>query len=105
MQFLIVARDHPGAGPKMKRANARGEHMRLLHQLKAEGKIHDAGAILSEEGEMVGSMIIADFPDRASLDAYLRLEPFRRDGIWGDVEIVPFRTVNWALQPPKDDQG
>jgi len=46
---------------------------------------------------MVGSMIIADFPDRASLDAYLRLEPFRRDGIWGDVEIVPFRTVNWAL--------
>jgi len=31
MQFLIVARDHPGAGPKVKRANARGEHMRLLH--------------------------------------------------------------------------
>jgi len=103
MQFLIVARDRPDADARIKRAKARAEHMRLLHQLKGDGNIHDAGAILSDQGEIVGSMIIASFPDRASLDAYISVEAFKRDGVWDDIDILPFRTVNWAMRPPEND--
>ena len=99
MQFLLIARDRRLGDSAQKRANARDEHMRLLHELKNDGYIHDAGALLSDEGEMIGSMIVANFPDRTALEAYLSREPFKRDGVWGEVEVMPFRSVNWMNKP------
>ena len=34
------------------------------------------GAILDDEGEMIGSSIIYDFPDRGALDAAIANDPY-----------------------------
>ncbi|WNJ88037.1 hypothetical protein [Bosea sp. 685] len=44
---------------------------------------------------MIGSIVLCDFPDRAALDAYLASEIYAREGVWDDMEIVPFRRVAW----------
>ncbi|WP_234907047.1 YciI family protein [Rhizobium rhizogenes] len=96
MQFAIIAKDHTVAGTLEKRLAARTEHMEGIRQGKAEGTIIDGGAILNAQGNMAGSVILCEFPDRAALDAYFAAEPYHRDGIWGAVEVLEFRRVDWA---------
>jgi hypothetical protein len=42
---------------------------------------------------MVGSLVVVDFPDRASLDAWLAEEPYVHAGVYQRVEVRLFRQV------------
>lgn len=95
MHFAIIARDSKAANTLARRLAARDEHLEGIHRMKAEGSIVDGGAMLTEDGTMVGSILLCDFPDRAALDAYLASEVYAREGVWGEIEIVPFRRVAW----------
>jgi uncharacterized protein YciI len=93
MQFSLIARDNPGALEK--RLAARAEHMEGVKRGKTEGWIIDGGALLDEDGQMCGSSMLLEFPDRASLDTYVASEVYQRSGVWGDVTILPMRRVDW----------
>jgi hypothetical protein len=62
---------------------------------KTDGTILDGGAILDENGSMVGSVVLCRFPDRAALDAYLEREIYAREQIWNKIEVVEMRFVDW----------
>lgn len=96
MQFVILARDSEVAGTLEKRMAHRAEHLKTIHRMKADGSIIDAGALLSAEGTMVGSLILCDFADRPALDAYIASETYQRYGIWADIEVLPFRRTLWS---------
>ncbi|RIY01390.1 hypothetical protein D3218_08510 [Aureimonas flava] len=96
MQFALIARDRAEPGTLDRRLAARQEHMEGIRRGKADGSIIDGGALLDAEGRMAGSVILCEFPDRAALDAYLASEPYRREAVWGDVEILEFRRIDWA---------
>jgi len=93
MQFALICRD--GADVLAKRLANRDAHLARIHEMKAEGTILDGGAILSDGGEMAGSVVLCDFPDRAALDAYLASEVYAAKGIWADIEVLPFKRVVW----------
>ncbi|QDC10804.1 hypothetical protein FHY55_16880 [Oceanicola sp. D3] len=93
MQFALICRD--GSDVLAKRLANRDAHLERIHAMKAEGRILDGGAILSDEGEMAGSVVLCDFPDRAALDAYLASEVYATEGIWADIEVLPFKRVQW----------
>ncbi|WP_136686086.1 YciI family protein [Falsirhodobacter xinxiangensis] len=93
MDFALICRD--GAGKLEQRLAARAEHMAGLKTAKADGTIIDGGAMLDDAGNMVGSIVLCRFPDRAALDEYLTREPYARESIWGDVEIIEMRFVDW----------
>ena len=42
---------------------------------------------------MKGSAMIMDFPDRASLDEYLRTEPYVVAGVWEKITVEPMNVV------------
>lgn len=94
MDFALICRDAPGVLET--RLAARAEHMAGLKLEKAAGTIVDGGAILDDGGNMVGSVVLCRFPDRAALDAYLAREVYAREQVWGDVEIIEMRFVDWA---------
>ena len=94
MDFALICRDAPGALEK--RLAARPEHMAGLKIGKADGTIVDGGAILDAEGNMAGSVVLCRFPDRAALDEYLSREVYARGGVWGDIEVVEMRFVDWT---------
>ena len=94
MQFALICRDGPDALDR--RLAVRDAHLAGVHALKRDGRILDGGALLDDAGRMIGSVVLCDFADRAALDAWLATEPFVLAQVWQDIEIVPFRQVNWA---------
>ncbi|WP_223478291.1 YciI family protein [Oricola indica] len=94
MDFALICRDAPGR--LAQRMAARAEHMAGLKDEKLAGTIVDGGAILDSDGEMAGSVVLCRFPDRAALDAYLEREVYSREGIWGDIEVLEMRFVDWG---------
>ncbi|QDZ11945.1 YciI family protein [Devosia ginsengisoli] len=95
MQFTIIARDDTAEGTLDRRLANRAAHMERIHELKAEGVIIDGGAMLDEAGRMIGSIVLCDVPDRAALDALIASEIYYRQGVWKDIDILPFRRVAW----------
>jgi uncharacterized protein YciI len=91
MQFLLTAYDGKDAAAPERRLKVRGEHLEKIASLKKSGEFLFGGAILSEEGKMIGSMIVYEFPDRKSLDEKLKDEPYITERVWEKIEIQPFR--------------
>ena len=94
MQFALICRDAPDV--LAKRLANRDAHLKSIHSIKAEGSILDGGALLSDEGEMIGSVVLCEFEDRTELDAYLAREVYAAEGIWCDIEVLPFKRVQWT---------
>ncbi|MFY0638863.1 YciI family protein [Maricaulis maris] len=93
MLFLVHTWDKPGA-LDVRMAN-RDAHIAWL---KAAGEtVKAAGPWLNEADEMAGSLLIIEAKDRAGLDAWLATDPYQAAGLFGKVEIAPYR---WVFNPP-----
>ena len=93
MQFLVIAYDGKDSEAQARRAAARPAHIDGAQSLKENGNILIGGAILDEEGNMIGSSLVVEFDDRASLDAWLENDPYVTEGVWQDISVKPFRTA------------
>ena len=91
MQFLLIAYDGTDSEALDRRLKVREEHLQKTGQLKRDGEFIFGGAILDETGKMIGSTVVYEFPDRQSLDARLKEEPYIVNGVWKKIEIKPFR--------------
>lgn len=91
MQFLLLAYDGTDPEALQRRLKVREEHLRKIDILKKTGEFLLGGAILDENGKMIGSMIVYDFPDRHALEEWLKEEPYLTTGVWEKTEIQPFR--------------
>jgi hypothetical protein len=91
MQFLLIAYDGTDSDAQKRRAEIRPEHLRKIKVLKDRGEFLFGGAILDKGGNMIGSMILYEMPNRETLDERLKYEPYIYSGVWKKIEIVPFR--------------
>lgn len=88
MQFVIIAHDDEIRGLE-RRLSARQDHITLGDKLQAEGKHLVGAAILDDEENMCGSVLIVDFPSRKELDEWLKVEPYVTGKTWDKIEIYP----------------
>ena len=91
MQFLLLAYDGTDPEALQRRLNVREEHLKRISLLKSSGEFLFGGAILDNNGKMIGSMIVYDFPDRQSLEERLQDDPYLKGKVWEKTEIQPFR--------------
>jgi uncharacterized protein YciI len=91
MQFILLAYDGTDPGAPDRRLKVRPGHLDKIKELKISGEFIFGGAILNDEGKMIGSMIVYECPDRATLDEKLKNEPYITEGVWKKIEIRPFR--------------
>jgi uncharacterized protein YciI len=91
MQFLLIAFDGTDPGALERRMNARPGHLENVSVMKRAGEFLLGGAILDDDGKMIGSMIVYEFPDRAALDIRLGKEPYIINNVWQKIEIRPYR--------------
>ena len=94
MQFLLLAYDGKDAGAENRRARIRPEHLEKIKIMKKNGEFLFGGAMLDDQGNMKGSMILYEVPDRSTLDERLKNEPYITGDVWKKIEIVPFRLAN-----------
>ena len=86
-----MAYDGTDAEALNRRMKSRPEHLEKIALVKKAGEFLCGGAILDESGKMIGSMILYEVPDRATLDERLKNEPYIYNKVWEKIEIRPFR--------------
>ncbi len=89
-----MAYDGTDAEALNRRMKSRPEHLEKIALVKIAGEFLCGGAILDESGKMIGSMILYEVPDRATLDERLKNEPYIYNKVWEKIEIKPFRMAN-----------
>lgn len=89
MLFSLYCLDKPGAGQV--RASTRPAHLAFLRA--HDDQIVVAGPILGEDGAPMGSLLVMDFPDQSSAEAFCAEDPYARAGLFDSVTVRPFRRV------------
>lgn len=92
-QYLITAYDYTDEGALQRRMNVRPHHLDKIRELKATNNYVVGGAMLSEEGKMLGSSMILQFENEEELDAWKQSEPYILQKIWESVDIKPFKVA------------
>ncbi|MCH5585637.1 YciI family protein [Shimazuella sp. AN120528] len=87
MQFLILAYDGTDSMAKERRLQMRAEHIALGDKL-VESRNMLFGAAILENDQMIGSMLVVDFPTREDVDNWLALEPYVIGNVWEKIEIT-----------------
>lgn len=89
MQYLVLAYDAKDPDALKRRMEAREAHLACIAQYKAMGCMHMGAALLDDEGTMIGSSIIAEFPSRKELDVWLTEDPYVTHNVWDEITITP----------------
>jgi uncharacterized protein YciI len=85
--YALVCLDKPDA--LQVRLGAREAHLAYVRERIATVKL--AGPLLSDEGEMAGSLLILDVADRAAAEAFNAADPYTLAGLWQAVTIKEFK--------------
>ena len=93
-QYMVIGKDGYDAEAPERRASARPMHLEGAKALKASGNLITACAMLNDEGNMIGSVMIMEFEDDFALKAYLDNEPYIKQSVWQDVEVKPIKVAN-----------
>jgi hypothetical protein len=103
MQFLVLGYDDTDDLASERRMKARADHIRMGDVLLKNGNLWYGAALLDENKDMIGSMYMMNFPDRTSLDAYLKVEPYVIGGVWKKIDVLPCVTRDpWQFNRPEE---
>lgn len=97
MLYAIISRDVPDSLPR--RLAARPAHLQRLESLRDAGRLILAGphpAIDSVDpgpAGFSGSLIVAEFADLATAQAWADADPYVAAGIYAEVTVKPFKKV------------
>jgi len=90
MQFIITAYDGKDGEAGLRRKNAREQHLAGVKKRTKERKHLFGAAILDEDKQMIGSVLIVDYPSKEILmSEWLRDEPYVTGNVWESIDIQP----------------
>jgi len=87
VQFIITGFDGIDDDAPKRRMAVREKHIAMGDRLRKEGKALYGVALLDENGNMIGSVYICEFPSRKELDEWLEVEPYVIGNVWKKVDI------------------
>jgi uncharacterized protein len=92
MLFAIISEDVADSLPL--RMGARPAHIERLQLLQQQGRLTLAGPhpLVDEEG-FSGSLVVAEFDDLASAQAWADDDPYITAGVYANVTVKPFKQV------------
>jgi hypothetical protein len=97
MLYAIISRDQPDS--LSKRRAARPAHLERLQQLQDTGRLVLAGphpaidAADPGDAGFTGSLVVAEFTDLESAQAWADADPYLHAGVYAEVAVKPFLQV------------
>jgi uncharacterized protein YciI len=88
MLIALIAHDKPGA--LRIRKDTRDAH---LAYLDATGVVSQAGPLLDDAGEMIGSLVILDVKDKAAAEDWAANDPYAKAGLFDSVTLTAWKKV------------
>jgi uncharacterized protein len=95
IQFNIYALDYTDADALNRRMAVRPAHFEGMQKLKDNGNYIIGGALLNDDGKMIGSTLIVQFATEAEFYGYLKVEPYILGIVWGNVTIRKMRVASF----------
>jgi uncharacterized protein YciI len=99
MQYVVMAWDGTDDGARERRLVTRPRHLDGIQPRVDAGEVLVGGAILDDDGGMIGSVLVTDFDTREALDDWLRNDPYTTEGVWERVDVRPYRAAVGAWMP------
>lgn len=88
MLIALIARDKAGA--LQTRLDNRPAH---VDYLKETGVVSQAGPLLNDDGDMIGSLVVLEVEDMAAAQAWADNDPYAKAGLFENVELIPWKKV------------
>lgn len=92
-QYLITAYDGTDENALERRMSVRPFHFEGAKKLKEKGQFIFGGAILDNDGKMIGSTMVLQFEDELQLQNWVASEPYIQEKVWVKFDIQPFRVA------------
>jgi uncharacterized protein YciI len=88
MLIALIARDKSGALPV--RMENRAAHLQYIEDT---GCVVQAGPLLDDHGDMIGSLIILDVAEMNDANEWAANDPYKKAGLFDDVELIAWKKV------------
>ena len=82
MPFVLLAYDHTDDGAPARRQEARPAHLAGMDAEVAKGNMIYGGAMVDEEGQAIGSLIITNFATLDEAEAWLETDSYIANKVW-----------------------
>lgn len=93
-QYVIIAQDGNDEQALERRQVARPVHLAGAKKLKDNNNFVLGGAMLDDDGNMRGSVMIVQFETAEDFQHWYDNEPYITGGEWKSIEIKPFKVAN-----------
>lgn len=87
MQYIVIGYDGCDDKALERRLAVREAHLKTADESSKSGNWLYAAALLDDDGKMIGSMIVCDYPSREELDKWLLEEPYVTGRVWQKIEV------------------
>jgi len=92
-QYLIIAQDGKDEEALDRRKEVRPLHLAGAKTLKENGNFVIGGAMLDDDSNMRGSIMIVQFETPEDFQKWYDNEPYITGGVWKTIEVKPFRVA------------
>jgi uncharacterized protein YciI len=93
-QYLVHAWDGTDDQALERRMKARPAHFDNSRRIKTSGNFILGGAMLNEDGKMIGSTMVLQFETKEELQQWIDTEPYITGKVWQQIDIRPFRVAD-----------
>jgi len=102
MQFLVIGKDGKDEKAIERRTVAREAHLKLGDEMEASGERWYGSVMLDDNGKMIGSMAVMDFPSEKELKEWLKKEPYVFNKVWQTIEVYKCNVKRpWKFNRPQ----
>ena len=91
MTYLVIVKDGTDPDAPARRRRVREAHLEAIKPAVEAGMVQLGGALLSDEGAMIGSALLVEADSRAELEDFLQSDIYAIEGVWQSFEIYPFK--------------
>jgi uncharacterized protein YciI len=92
--FIIQALDYTDDDAQNRRLAVRELHLTRMKEEKEKGIFITGGAIINDEKNMIGSVIILSLPDKQSVAGWVQEDPYVKNRVWNEIHIAPFKLAD-----------
>ena len=91
MNFVVTAMDYTDSDAINRRMACREQHIEGLKALAKSGRLKSAGAVLDDQGKMVGTSAHVEFPSRQDLEQHLASDAYSTGRVWEKLDTREIR--------------
>jgi hypothetical protein len=91
MLYVVIAKDGTDPEAVARRLAVREKHLEAVKPAVAAGIVQVGGALLNQEGTMIGSMMVLEAESEEAVREFLSKDIYSQGNVWQSFDIYRFQ--------------